>query len=293
MNDGAADGPSNGAAGDLPADPGWFGPDSVTWRIHSDTILWVGGVRALFLQALHPLAMAGVAQHSDFNDDPWGRLRRTADYVGTITFGPRADAQRAAARVRERHRGLVGVEPESGKRYAVADPQLLLWVHCCEVDSFLTAALRSGLGLDEADADRYVEEQVIAGRLIGIPRRLLPTTVEELDAYFADVRPRLAVTAESRRARRFLLLPPMPIRVRLLTPAVPAWTTLVVLSFATLPEWARRMYGEPGLPAVGPAVDLAATAGTWALGKALRAVPEHLRRGPHYKAALERLAIAG
>src|SRR2546430_11182099 len=158
-------------------DLGYFGPDSVTWRVHADPVMWIGGLRALFLQALHPLAMAGVEQHSGFRDDPWGRLLRTADYVGVITFGTREEADRAAARVRGRHRRHVGVEPESGVGYAVDDPQLLLWVHCCELDSFLTTARRAGLRLSAAEAARYVAEQVRSATLARIPARLAPRTV--------------------------------------------------------------------------------------------------------------------
>jgi uncharacterized protein (DUF2236 family) len=115
-------------------DPGLFGPDSVTWQLHADPAVALGGLRALMLQTLHPLAMAGVAEHSDFRDDPWGRLFRTADYIAAVTYGTTEEAHRAAARVRRVHRRLRGVEPESGRGYRVDDPALLLWVHCCEVD---------------------------------------------------------------------------------------------------------------------------------------------------------------
>ena len=129
----------------LVPDPGLYGPDSVTWRVHADPMMLVAGLRALLLQAVHPLAMAGVAQHSDFRGDPWGRLFRTAEYVGVTTYAPTSVATRAAARVRGIHRQLAGVEPESGQAYRVDDPHLLLWVHCCEAESFLSTAVRSGL----------------------------------------------------------------------------------------------------------------------------------------------------
>src|SRR4051795_13158089 len=119
-----------------PKDIGLYGPDSVTWRVHADPTMLLAGLRALLLQALHPLAMAGVAQHSDFRADPWGRLLRTVRYVTTVSFGTTAQAERAAARVRGIHRPLGGVEPESGATYRVDDPELLRWVHCCLVDSF-------------------------------------------------------------------------------------------------------------------------------------------------------------
>jgi uncharacterized protein (DUF2236 family) len=131
-------------------DPGLHGPDSVTWRVHADPSMALAGLRALLLQALHPLAMHGVIAHSDFRADPWGRLFRTAEYVGVTTYGTTEQARRAGARVRGIHRRLGGIEPESGTAYRVDDPALLRWVHCVEVESFLSTALRCGLRLSEA-----------------------------------------------------------------------------------------------------------------------------------------------
>jgi uncharacterized protein (DUF2236 family) len=163
----------------------------------------------------------------------------------------------------------------------VADPHLLHWVHCCEVDSFLTTALRSGLRLSAADQDRYVTEQVVLGRLVGVPDRLLPRTTADLADYFRAVRPELRATAEARRAAVFLLNPPMPAATRWLTPAPLAWGALAALSLAALPRWARRLYGLPGLPLT----DLGATTATRALRTALRLLPPNLRTGPHQRAA--------
>jgi len=127
-------------------DPGLYGPHSVTWRVHADPSMALSGLRALLLQALHPLAMSGVAQHSDFRQDPWGRLFRTADYVGVTTYGSTEQARRAGAKVRGIHRKLAGIEPETGTAYRVDDPELLRWVHCVEVESFLSTAVRCGCG---------------------------------------------------------------------------------------------------------------------------------------------------
>ena len=179
-------------------DVGLFGPGSVTWRVQAEPILWVGGIRALFLQALHPLAMAGVAQHSSFQDDPWGRLRRTAEFVGVVTYGTTEEAQAAGEMVKRAHRGLQGIEPESGERYVVSDARLLLWVHCCQVDSFLSTVRRAGLGLTDEEADQYVAEQVAAAVLVGIPRQLVPASVEDLAAYFDRIQPELRATAAAR-----------------------------------------------------------------------------------------------
>lgn len=279
--------PIGGAEPDPTLDAGLFGPGSVTWRVQAEPILFVGGIRALFLQALHPLAMAGVAQHSGFRDDPWGRLRRTAEFVGVITYGSTAEAVAAGEMVKGAHRGLRGVEPESGDPYVVADARLLLWVHCCQVECFLSTVQRSGLGLTAAEADQYVAEQVAAATVVGIPRKIVPTTVAELDRYFVDVRPELRATAAAKQGARFLLAPPMPGKIALLTPARPAWALLSAYAFASLPRWARRLYG---LPAIAP-TDLAVGLSSRVLSRVLRSLPEQVRTGPHEKAARERLGI--
>jgi len=268
-------------------DLGLFGPDSVTWRVHADPTMGVAGLRALLLQALHPLAMAGVHQHSAFRDQPWGRLFRTAEYVGVITYGTTAEARKAAARVRGLHRNRTGVEPESGQAYRVNDPELLLWVHASEIDSFLSCARRGGLSLSAAEADRYVAEQVRAARLVGI-EGAVPASVAELNRYFELVRPQLRVTEAARSAVRFVLVPPMPLWVGVLTPARPAWVGMASLALTLLPRWARRLYGLPGLPTT----DLGASLTARGLRTALLAVPPVLRDGPHLRAAQARAAAA-
>ncbi|MGB8652079.1 MAG: oxygenase MpaB family protein [Mycobacteriales bacterium] len=263
-------------------DPGLFGPDSITWRVHADPSMALAGLRALLLQAVHPLAMAGVSQHSDFRSDPWGRLFRTAEYVGVTTYGTSAEAERAAARVRGIHRKLRGIEPESGRTYRVDDPHLLLWVHCCESESFLTTAVRSGLRLSRAQQDAYYAEQVTSARLVGLSEA--PSSVAEMADYFTSIRPELRVTEAARATARFVLFPPMPTRA---LPARPAWAALAGASFAMLPRWARRLYRLPGLPTT----DLGASAAALALRTGLLAVPEGLRHGPHLKDARARLGL--
>ncbi|MGI8694761.1 MAG: oxygenase MpaB family protein [Geodermatophilaceae bacterium] len=267
-------------------DPGLFGPDSITWRVHGDPVLAVGGLRALVLQALHPRAMAGVASHSGFRSDPWGRLQRTAEYVGRVSFGTTEEAHRAAARVRGVHRKLTATDPEAGVSFRIDEPELLLWVHCCEVDSFLTTVRRAGLPLTDDDAERYLAEQVLAATLVGLPAGAVPASSADLSDYFSDVRPQLRLTAQARDAARFVLLPPMPAWVRWLTPARPAWGGLAGLGFALLPRWARRLYKLPGLPTT----DAGASAAVRTLRRSLLAVPASVRQGPHQKAARERLA---
>jgi uncharacterized protein (DUF2236 family) len=255
-------------------DLGLFGPESVTWRLHADPVLWLGGIRALYLQSLHPEAMELLHQHSVFRDDPWGRLRRTAEYVGVTTYGTHENAARAGARVSAVHR-----------RLGLDRPDLLRWVHCCEVDSFLVAARRSGMRLTDAEADRYVAEQLRTGRLVGVPDEGTPTSVAELAAYFEEIRPTLACIPEARAAARYILFPPMPWRAQLFTLARPAWTLLAAEAFALLPRWARRLYALPGLPTT----DLTATAFAHTFRTATRLLPPRLREGPHYKDARARM----
>ncbi len=268
-------------------DPGLFGPDSVTWRVHADPLLGLGGLRSLLLQALHPLAMAGVSAHSSFRDDPWGRLLRTAQYVGTVTYGSTVEAQRAAARVRGMHRKVRGVDEESGQPYAASDPALLAWVHVTEVDSFLTTTRRGGLALTDAEADAYVAEQARANALLGLPVDQVPQSVAEIDAYYRRLRPELRVGEKARAAARFVVHPPMSRRVTWLTPARPAWYGLGGLAFALLPSWARRMYRLPGLPTT----DWGATLSARAMHAALMKVPVERRQGPALAAAVERLGL--
>ncbi|MGK5632361.1 oxygenase MpaB family protein [Streptomyces sp. URMC 123] len=261
-----------------------FGPASVTWQLHADPMMWVAGIRALFLQALHPRAVRGVAQNSDFRRDAWGRLLRTVDFVGTLTYGTTAAAERAGARVRGIHRRLSAVDPATGERYAVDEPELLCWVHCAEADSFLHVVRRSGFPLTDAQADRYLAERRRAVRLVGLDPAAVPGDTAGLAAYLAATRPRLAATPEAREIAAFLLRPPVPL------PLVPAreaiWGRVASLARAALPPHAQALYGRP---APDPR---AVTRRLRAMGRLLRAVPPDLRwKMPpgHLRRALERL----
>jgi uncharacterized protein (DUF2236 family) len=268
---------------------GFFGPDSVTWRIHGDPSYHVGGLRALMLQALHPVAMDGVARNSiGFKDDWWMRMTRTGQYMEIVTYGSRSEARRMAARVRGYHRKLSGVEETTGRAYRVDDPDLLLWVHNGMVESLLSTARRAGVPLSDDDADRYVEEQVAFAHLVGVPLDLVPRSVADLDAYFEEIRPSLAATAAAREGIRDLFLPPMKGWVQVLTPARPAWGTLASLGFATLPPWARQLFSMPGLSLT----DAAATAALRALRTTLVALPERARWSPIVRAGHARVAEA-
>ncbi len=245
----------------------------------------LGGLRALLLQALHPLAMAGVAQHSDFRGDPWGRFARTAEYVATITYGTTDEAVRAGRRVQAVHARLSGVEPESGVPYRVGDPKLVRWVHCAEIDSFLSAYRRCGGRLTEAEADAYLLEQTRAAALVGVDPATVPSTSQQLDLYFRAMRPQLRATVDARRALRFILSPPMPL------PARPAWAGLASVAFGLLPRWARRAYGWQFALTALPGSDLAAGVAGRSLATSLRLVPGSIRASPARRAALRRLEL--
>jgi len=263
-----------------------FGPRSVTWRVHADPVFPIAGVRALILQALHPLTMAAVAQHRGFDEDFWGRLDRTGRYVSTLTYAPASSARRAAAQVRGIHRKLRGTDPDTGETFRLDRPDLLLWVHCCEVESFLSTARRAGAPITAEDADRYLREQVQVAEMVGIPPRMVPASVEQMDRYFAAVQPDLGLTDDARRGVRVLVLPPMAGKVRFLTPARPAWAGLAGVAFGLMPTWARRRYRMPGLPTT----DLAATGGVRALRAALLALPDNWTGPPEVIAARSEMA---
>jgi uncharacterized protein (DUF2236 family) len=231
------------------ADDGLFGPASVAWQVSADLAPPVAGLRALLMQALHPLAMAGVDQHSGWRRDPVGRLAATSAYLATITFGERAAAAAAAARVRRVHDHVRGVDAVTGRAYAAGDPALLLWVHAALVQSSLAAGQAFGTALSADDCDRYVAEMMVAAELVGVPRLLIPASVAELDRYVASVRPELRCTPAARESMAYLLDPP-----GLDQELAGFWQDVRDGAIAVLPEWAREMYGyaAPQPPPLAP-----------------------------------------
>jgi uncharacterized protein (DUF2236 family) len=226
-----------------PADDGFFGPGSVTWRLHADLSAPVAGLRSLLLQALHPLAMAGVDQHSHWRDDPAARFASTAAYVLTTTYGDRAAARSAAARVRKIHEHVRGTDTVTGKPYDANDPALLIWVHAALVESGLAAAARYGMALTPAEQDQYVAEMTAAAELVGVPAASFaeggaPASVAELDAYFEAVRPALATSQSTEDTATYLMGMP-DVEPEL----AEAWEVLAAAAVASLPGWARDMYG--------------------------------------------------
>ena len=221
-----------------PADDGFFGPGSVTWHLTTDLSSPIGGLRALMVQALHPLAMAGVDQHSDWRSDPVGRLAATSSYLTIVSVGDRATAERVSERVRRVHEHVRGVDTVTGQPYAAGDPALLLWVHAAFVDSNIAAAQLFGSPLMAADADRYVAEMVAAAKLVGVPADMVPASVAGLERYVESVRPILRATPAARESMAYLLDPPG------LDPDVAEiWQDIRAGTIASLPDWARDMYG--------------------------------------------------
>ena len=257
-------------------DPGLFGPGSATWAVIGEPAAIVGGIRSLLVQLLHPLAMAGVADHSAFRADPLGRLHRTSAYVTATAFGSTAEALAAASAVRSAHRPVRGTAP-GGRRYRAGDPALLTWVSMALTSSFLAADRAYSLHpVDAATADRFVAEQARAAGLLdprvdlraldlvsqapalragGVALRAggvwlpmvedgtLPTTAAQLQGRLHAARPFLEVNEQGREALRFLLWPQLAPAMRA------AYLPLLAGAVATLEPWQRRLLGVP----LGPA----------------------------------------
>jgi uncharacterized protein (DUF2236 family) len=221
--------------------PRWFGPNRPIWRVHADASIFIGALRALLLQSLHPLAMAGVADHSDYKADPWGRLQRTSKFLAATTYGTAAQAEEACAQVRRVHNRVHGVAPD-GRPYDANEPHLLTWVHIAEVDSFLAAHQRFGAKpMDRAEQDVYVADMARVAATLGVEHP--PLNVADLRAILAAYRPELQGTVEARDAARFLLMqPPIPLVAR------GPYTVLGATAVALLPWWAKLMLRIPPLP---------------------------------------------
>ena len=221
--------------------PRWFEPGSPITRVHGDASMFVGGIRALLLQTLHPAAMRAVSEHSGFRGDMWGRLARTSRFLAVTTFGHAEDAQQAVDVVRAIHDRVTGTM-DDGTPYAASDPHLLLWVHVAEVDSFLLAHTVYGKEpLDQAGRDTYVAQTAEVARRLGVVDP--PTTEAELRATLAAYRPELRGTEDAREAVSYLLFkPPLPLAARA------PYGVLVAAAIGLMPRWTRRHLRLPWLP---------------------------------------------
>jgi uncharacterized protein (DUF2236 family) len=223
------------------SEPGWFPEDAPIRRVHGDASMFIGGLRALLFQSLHPRAMAGVAAHSNYKSDPWGRLQRTADFLAATTFGPSSQAERAVRVVHRVHERVVGVTRD-GEEYAANDPHLLRWVHIAELDSFLAAHDRFGeRPLVGDERDEYVANSAVVARALGVLEP--PTTEQQLRDQLAGYRPELRGTPEARDAARYLLVqPPLPVAGRA------AYGLISAASVSLMPVWTRWPLRLPWLP---------------------------------------------
>lgn len=216
-------------------DPGLFGPDSASWRVHGDfPSMLIGGISALLLQLLHPLALAGVWDHSNFRQDLLGRLRRTSQFISGTTFGATRDANWLIEKVRTIHLQVVG-HAADGTPYAASDPDLLTWVHVAEVSSFLAAHLRyrnPNLGIAEQD-NYYAEIALIAERL---GARDVPRSRQQIADYLNSMRPQLHCDERSHEVVQVLLDAPAPSRL-----AQPVGSLMLRAGIDLLPEWASDM----------------------------------------------------
>ncbi|KWF24599.1 oxygenase MpaB family protein [Burkholderia pseudomultivorans] len=241
-----------------PGDPGLFGPDAVCWRVHADfTSMMTGGIAALLLQALHPLALAGVWDHSSFRTDILGRLRRTATFISGTTFGSREDALALIERVKAIHAHISGTAPD-GRPYRADDPALLTWVHVAEVSSFLAAHLcYVNPALPGDLQDRYYAETAQIAERLGA--RDVPRSRAEIAAYLARMQPELEAGPRTFEVMRILLNAPVA------KPALrPAATLVMQAGIDLLPPWAQQRLGvsrfaplrravvRPGVRAVAP-----------------------------------------
>ncbi|WP_372595446.1 oxygenase MpaB family protein [Actinotalea sp.] len=245
--------------------PRWFAADSAIARVHGDASMFVGGIRALLLQALHPRAMAAVAAHSGYRSDPWGRLQRTATFLAATTFGPVEQAEQYVAVVRAVHARISGVTPD-GEPYRASDPHLLTWVHVAEVDSFLLAHQRFGrTPLDEAGCDEYVAQAARVARALG--GHDVPTTLAGLRSSLGAYRPELRGTAAARETADFLLRePPLPRTARL------GYSALAAAAVSLMPAWTRAELDLPWSPTTQSLGGIGGTLATkgirWALDAA-------------------------
>jgi uncharacterized protein (DUF2236 family) len=240
--------------------PRWFAEDRPIRRVHGDASMFVGGLRALLLQSLHPLAMAGVAGHSGYRGDPWGRLARTSYFLAATTFGPEAEARATIDRIKAVHTRVRGRAPD-GREYSAADPHLMEWVHIAEIDSFLRAHQRHGSRpLDQAGRDGYVADTARIARELGVPDP--PQTEAALARRIAAFRPELDGTPEARSTARFLLLdPPLALVARA------PYALLAAAAVELLPRWARAPLRLPYLPLVEPTL---VRGGGWVVTQGIR-----------------------
>lgn len=266
-----------------PADPGLFGPGSAAWRIDAEMVVLAGGTCALLMQLAHPAVAAGVAQHSDFRQDPFGRLRRTLNASYAVVFGTTPRAERAIARMNSIHRRVQGTIPESGAGYDARDPQLLLWVHATLIDTALRMTDTFVRRLDADEMEAYHEESKMIAIALGVPHDLLPRTVAELRAWMAGrIADGTVTVGQTARQLRDTVLYPTRFPPRW------AWDLAHLPSLHVMPPELRRGYGVPWSAGRERGVERLA-----AVSRALwPRLPRRLRSVPHAATAERRVGSA-
>ena len=218
---------------------GLFGPDSASWQVNRETTVLFGGARALLMQAAHPLVLAGARQTGFYERNPWKRMERTLRLTFTLTFGTRQEAKEAARRINLVHQDVHGIDAVTGLPYDALDPDLLLWVHACLVDSQLMFERLTVAKLDDAGRERFHVEQMAGAELLGLDRARIPPTVAGLRAYIDGVVASgiLAVSDDTRKVARLIRRPPRDVPWRPVLRQIAWW------AFATLPAPLRTEYG--------------------------------------------------
>ena len=263
-------------------DYGLFGPGSATWQLMGEPILWVAGIRALYLQALHPRTMLGTWQNSALvhRQQAWARFLRTTEFVRIRTYGSRQEVERAGRRVRKIHASLTGTDLD-GTKFRLDEPDQLLWVHCAEVASYVDICRRCGMRTTPEQLDAFVDEQRRSAALIGLDPQQVPASVAELDAYYQQARQQARACDEAKKSLMMSFNPPLP---PALTPLILVVPVVNTLAFAALPRWARKLYGAPG----SPVTDAVTTATLRTLYQATRLAPARLRYTPTVRQARAR-----
>jgi uncharacterized protein (DUF2236 family) len=242
-------------------DPGYFGPGSVSWQVHREVTVLFGGARAVLMQAAHPLVIAGARETGFYERNPWKRLQRTLILTYTITFGTKTEARAAAEKINEVHSRISGVDDVTGLAYDALDPNLLLYVHACLVDSALLFEELTVGALDDAGRQRFHQEQMLVAEMVEVPRSLIPPTVQELRSYLFEVEARgeMRVTDAARKVADLFFDPPADAEWR------PVLRGVARLAFGTLSPGLRQQYGV----SMGPA-KRAAMRATFGLIRAAR-----------------------
>lgn len=266
-------------------DPGIFGPDSASWRVNRETTVLFGGARALLMHAAHPLVLAGARQTGFYERNPWKRLERTLMLQYTITFGTRSEAEAAAERINRAHVGIHGTDEVTGLPYDALDPDLLLWVHACLVDSSLLFERITVGALDDAGRERYHQEQMVGAEMLGLDRARIPPTLADLRRYMDGVLDGgiLRVTPGAMKVATLIRRPPPGVPWR------PVLRMIAVWAFGTLPPPLAAAYGTPPTP-----WRRLNTRGSLATLRAIRPLlPERYREIEPARAARRRVAAEG